>query len=188
MSPAGDPGTEILLDRFLGTIEGRAVRMAALALGDREAALDAVQDTMMRLIARYADRPEAEWAPLFWRILQSRIADSRRRLGVRRRVVSLLGLRPQEFDTTPEIHTPDDYPDLHTPGPDQVLADSDFARSLEQALAELPLRQQQAFLLRVWEGLDTPGTARALGISEGTVKTHLHRAIAVLRSRLEDHR
>ncbi|EHQ51149.1 RNA polymerase factor sigma-70 [Ectothiorhodospira sp. PHS-1] len=71
------------LDRFLEQVQGRGVRMAALALGDREAALDVVQDAMTALIVRYRDRPPEAWEPLFWRILQTRIRDVYRRRRVR---------------------------------------------------------------------------------------------------------
>lgn len=158
--------------------------MAALALDDREAALDAVQDAMEKLIARYADRPDEEWRPLFWRILQNRIMDAHRRRSVRNRVVSLFGFGGGH---DPDGHgpEPEDWVDTRTPEPDRALNDARFGAALEAALAALPLRQQQAFLLRVWEGLDTAETARALGISEGSVKTHVHRAVAALRKRLE---
>ncbi|MCG5499970.1 RNA polymerase sigma factor [Ectothiorhodospira lacustris] len=177
---AASPAT---LDQFLAQVQGRGVRMAALALGDREAALDVVQDAMTALISRYRDRPAEAWEPLFWRILQTRIRDVYRRRRVRQRVMAVLGLgdEPQE---DPMLTLPDTF----TPEPDRSLEDGRFAVDLESALRQLPLRQQQAFLLRHWEGLDTAATAAALGVSEGSVKTHLHRALQTLRQHLEAYR
>jgi RNA polymerase sigma-70 factor, ECF subfamily len=188
LSRTGDHDNAVLLDRFLADVQARAVRMAALALGDREAALDVVQDAMEKLITRYVDRPEGEWAPLFWRILQRRILDTHRRRKVRNRVLSVFGLGHGRADPADDEPATDDWRDAATPEPDRALEDARFTRDLEAALSALPLRQQQTFLLRVWEGLDTAETARALGISEGSVKTHVHRAMAALRQRLEVYR
>ncbi|WP_244887855.1 RNA polymerase sigma factor [Ectothiorhodospira mobilis] len=174
------------LDAFLEGIQGRAVRMAALALDDREAALDLVQDAMTAFITRYRQRPSGSWGPLFWRILQNRIRDTYRRRRVRQRVMAVLGRggSGEEGEEDPMAA----FPDPATPGPDRALADGRFARDLETALRALPLRQQQAFLLRHWEGLDTAATAAALGITEGSVKTHLHRALQTLQGQLEAYR
>ena len=49
--------------------------MAQIATGNKEEALDIVQDAMFKLVEKYASRDGEEWAPLFHRILQSRIHD-----------------------------------------------------------------------------------------------------------------
>jgi RNA polymerase sigma-70 factor (ECF subfamily) len=171
------------LDRFLAGVERRALRIAEFGTGNREDALDVVQDTMLRLVQRYADRPEQEWAPLFHRILQSRITDFHRREAVRRRWRVWFRGDEQAFGDPLE-----NQPAPASAGPDRRSDADHMAATLEQALAGLPLRQQQAFLLRMWEGLNVAETAQAMGCSEGSVKTHLSRAMRALREQLEDHR
>jgi RNA polymerase sigma-70 factor (ECF subfamily) len=171
------------LDRFLAGVERRALRIAEFGTGNREDALDVVQDTMLHLVQRYADRPEQEWAPLFHRILQSRIADFHRREAVRRRW--RVWFRGDEQVLGDPL---ENQPAPASTGPDRRSDANHMAGTLEQALGGLPLRQQQAFLLRMWEGLNVAETAQAMGCSEGSVKTHLSRAMRALREQLEDHR
>jgi RNA polymerase sigma-70 factor (ECF subfamily) len=171
------------LDAFLASVERRAYRMALITAGNREDALDAVQDAMLNLATRYASRPAAEWAPLFYRILQSRLRDQRRRRVVRDRFRAILWRAEPDDDRDPIQELPD--PAALTP--DREVAGGRAGEAIEKALALLPLRQQQAFLLRVWEGLDVAQTASAMGCSEGSVKTHLSRATQALRERLSDH-
>jgi len=171
------------LDQFLRGVERRALRMAELASGNRDEALDLVQDAMCGFVRHYADKPEAEWAPLFYRVLDSRLNDWHRRRNVRGRWLAVFNRdsADEEADAVAQA------PDLNDPGPLLRLAGNEAAAALEQALGRLPLRQRQAFLLRVWEGFDVATTAHTMRCSEGSVKTHLSRALAALRRALEDH-
>jgi RNA polymerase sigma-70 factor (ECF subfamily) len=166
-------------------VERKAFRMAALAVRDRDEALDIVQDAMLAFVSRYAARPEPEWAPLFYRVLQSRVTDWHRRASVRNRFREWFSW----WDSDDGREDPlEQLPDEQAMLADRKLQNDELAASLERALAALPLRQQQAFLMRAWEGLDTRQTAIAMGCSEGSVKTHFSRAVHALRGLLEEHR
>ena len=171
------------LDRFLGEVERRAFRTAELATGNREDALDIVQDAMFRLARGYDDRDEAQWGPLFHRILQSCIRDWYRRSRVRNRWRVWFANAPQD----PRGDPLENQPGIPAPGPRQEAAGQQFTQSLEHALRALPLRQRQAFLLRTWDGFDVAQTAKAMGCSQGSVKTHYSRAVHALRELLRDH-
>jgi len=171
------------LDRFLAGVERRALRIAGFGVGNREDAMDIVQDTMLKLVERYAARPEQEWGPLFHRILQSRIADFHRRETVRRRWRVWFRSDRQECGDPLE-----NQPAPASVRPERRSDAEQMAGTLEQTLTGLPRRQQQAFLLRMWEGMSVAETAGAMGCSEGSVKTHLSRAMHTLREQLEDHR
>jgi RNA polymerase sigma-70 factor (ECF subfamily) len=172
------------LDRFLAGIERRAFRMAHIATGNEDEALDLVQDAMLKLAQKYAQRPEEEWAPLFHCILQSRIRDWYRRERVRNRLREFFhGSQDEEEGEDPLAQVADQA----VPAPDEEVQRKRACAALDVALRALPLRQQQAFLLRIWEELDVAQTAQAMGCSQGSVKTHLFRALQVLRQRLGEH-
>lgn len=175
------------MERFLAGVERRAYIMSEIATGNRDEALDIVQDAMLRLVQRYAERPHGEWRPLFFHILQNRIRDWHRAQGVRRRLLGWLE-RPRAEDGETAADAVDELPAPPADGPDHGLARERLGDELERALKALPRRQQQCFLLRAWEGLDTADTARAMGCSTGSVKTHYARALASLRQHLEGHR
>jgi RNA polymerase sigma-70 factor (ECF subfamily) len=171
------------LDEFLKSVERRALRMAELATRNRDDALDLVQDAMFGFVRHYAAKPATDWAPLFYRVLDSRLNDWHRRRQVRGRWLSAW-LHDREND---EVDAIAQAPDTNDPGPLLRLADSEAAFALDSALAKLPPRQRQAFLLRIWEGFDVAATATAMRCSDGSVKTHLSRALAALRRILEDY-
>jgi RNA polymerase sigma-70 factor (ECF subfamily) len=175
---------ERTLDQFLKSIERRALRMAELATNNRDEALDLVQDAMFGFVRHYAAKPAADWAPLFYRVLDSRLNDWHRRRKVRGRWLAAWTRNSDDDDERDEIAQ---APDANDPGPLLRLAGDEAGQALNAALARLPLRQRQAFLLRVWEGFDVADTASTMRCSEGSVKTHLSRALAALRRELEDH-
>jgi RNA polymerase sigma factor (sigma-70 family) len=176
--PTLDPAQT--LDRFLAEIERRAFRFAEFSLDNREDALDAVQDSMIKLMA-YRERPCSEWTPLFWSILRSSIIDAQRRGNLRLRWFA------------PNVAQSDRgqlQPDWADDGADPARAQEGLEAygKLVDGLRGLPGRQREAFTLRILEDLDGGTTARIMGCSEGAVKTHLARARDALQRRLEDWR
>jgi RNA polymerase sigma-70 factor (ECF subfamily) len=158
--------------------------MAKFASGNTDEALDLVQEAMLQFVRRYANRPPKEWNPLFYRVLKSRITDWYRRTFVRKRILAWLG-RADEEEGEDSIQN---FPDPANPNPSDHLLRQEERAALEKAIRRLPLRQQQAFLLRAWEGMDVAQAAFAMGCSEGSIKTHYSRAVHTLRGLLEDQR
>ena len=172
------------LNQFLAEVERRALRIAEIAVRDRDEALDLVQDAMIKLVRNYAERNTDEWAPLFYRILQNGIRDWHRRQLVRNRVMVWFR-RPQTNDNDYDVIAA--APDPAGRSPDEELQNAEAMLSLEVAVYELPARQREAFMLRTFEGLDVAGTAVAMGCSQGSVKTHYSRAVHSLRDKLQEH-
>tara|TARA_R110001592_G_scaffold38898_1_gene128116 strand:+ start:1485 stop:2033 length:549 start_codon:yes stop_codon:yes gene_type:complete len=170
------------LDRFLASVQGRAYRIAQIATNNPDDALDLVQDAMFKLVEKYSGRTEQEWSPLFYSILNSRVNDWHRRNKVRRRIMGWL--RPSEDEAEDPIERVEDESQR---SPEQLLQINGSMDKLQEALQALPLRQQQVFLLRVWEGLDVRETALAMACAEGSVKSHYSRAVHMLRQQLGEH-
>ena len=172
------------MQKFLSSIEGRAFSMAQFATKNREDALDIVQDSMFKLVQKYSAQPAEQWKPLFYSILQTRILDWHRRQSVHNRFRSWLHW-DEEDDSENPIEQVADAPQA---APDMALQDVQFGDDLNKALNVLPLRQQQVFLLRVWEGMDIAETAKVMQCSESSVKTHYTRALEKLKLQLGAHK
>jgi RNA polymerase sigma-70 factor, ECF subfamily len=159
------------------------------AVRDEEAALDIVQDAMLRLSERYGDRAAEELPPLFQRILQNAIRDWFRRQKVRSLWMTLFsslgGARGEEEEQDPleTLESAGTANPVQTPA--EQLERSQVLEIIEEEISRLPLRQRQAFLMRYWEELDVAETARAMGCSEGSVKTHCSRATHALAAALK---
>ncbi len=176
------------LEEFLAEVEHQAYRMARHALRDHELALDIVQDSMLKLVEHYADRPGPEWPALFFTILNNRITDSRRNLWLHR-VVSLFGLkRDGEGETETDLLESGTF-GLHTADserPEEQLHARRLRQTLQAAIERLPQRQRQVYLLRECQEFSVKETAQALGCSGGAVKQHHFRAMRALRGLLAE--
>ena len=155
---------------------------------DADAALDIVQDAMLRLAEKYGTRPVEELPMLFQRILQNAIRDFFRRQKVRTTWTTLLSaLFPNrgEDDGDPLDAIAADSRSAPTDGPLEALEQAQLIDLIDVEVKRLPARQRQAFLLRYWEDLDVAETALAMGCSEGSVKTHCSRATHALAAALK---
>jgi RNA polymerase sigma-70 factor (ECF subfamily) len=170
---------------FLETVERRAFKQTAYAVRDDHAALDIVQDAMMKLAEKYGDKPAAELPMLFQRILQNTMRDFWRRQKVRNLWTTLLssfggGVDGEERDPLETIDVEDDSDE-----PAAQLERSQTIKLIEAALEKLPARQREAFVLRYWEEMDVAETAKVMGCSDGSVKTHCSRAVRSLAIELK---
>lgn len=181
--------TDKELNDFLESVERRAFKQAAYAVRKDEAALDIVQDAMIKLAEKYGDKPLAELPMLFQRILQNTILDYFRREKVRNTWISLfggLGRRDEddsEFDILASYEAEEGTSAAESSA-DQVER-AQTLRLIEEEIQKLPARQREAFLMRYWQDMDVAETAEAMGCSEGSVKTHCSRATHTLQKALE---
>jgi RNA polymerase sigma-70 factor (ECF subfamily) len=172
---------------FLALVERRAFKQCVFSVQDDEAALDIVQEAMLKLSEKYSARPAGELPLIFQRILQNAIRDHYRRTKVRSSWTTLwssLGLAGEDDDADP-LETFETVDSGSIPAsPADRLEQSQVMAIIEEAVQTLPDRQRQAFLLRYWEDFDVSETAKAMGCSEGSVKTHCSRATHALANLL----
>ncbi|MFL0799337.1 MAG: RNA polymerase sigma factor [Agarilytica sp.] len=170
------------LNEFFISVQARTLSQIQFAVKDRDEALDILQDAMIRLAKKYADK-EPDWPKLFQRIVQNLICDWHRRKKVRN--IFVWWAKPTDEDEgSPRIEDLVVGCDLETP--DRIRQGGQIADYVVQAIEQLPFRQQQVFTLRAWWGHDIHETAFAMGCSEGSVKTHYSRATSRLRDLLGD--
>ena len=179
--------TDKELSDFLKSVEKRAFKRVVYAVRDDDAALDIVQDTMIRLAENYAERPANELPLLFQRILSNATMDWFRRQKVRGALFRNFsdfesGGEEEDFDILEVLESLDDG--VRNESAADALSRAQILQVIEGEVANLPARQREAFLLRYWEELDVAETAQAMGCSEGSVKTHCSRAVHALAKAL----
>lgn len=174
------------LSDFLEAVERRAFKQTAYAVRDDHAALDIVQDAMMKLAEKYGEKPMTELPMLFQRILQNTMRDYWRRQKVRNLWTTLLssfGGSAEDGEDRDPLETIDVEDDSDEPS--AQLERSQTIKLIENALQNLPARQREAFVLRYWEEMDVAETAKIMGCSDGSVKTHCSRAVHALATELK---
>lgn len=153
-------GTQLEFTSFYSAAKDDCLRIVLVTVADRQLAEDLVADAFTRAWASWRTVRQHP-APRAWVVrtaLNLHVSWWRRR----RRETALDGRDPAA-------------PEGGDGGPDAELL---------AALRQLPVRQQQVIILRVFFDLDAQATARELGIAPGTVGVHLHRALAALRARI----
>lgn len=176
------------LASFLQSVEKRAFKRSVYHVRDEEAALDIVQDSMMKLAHHYGDKPATELPMLFQRILSNCTLDWFRRQKTRNALFSNLSdFETQgddgEFDLLENI-LPQGNGEFSESAEDTTRR-AQVLHAIELAIQDLPARQREAFLMRYWEEMDVAETAAAMGCSEGSVKTHCSRAVQALSKALK---
>ncbi len=170
---------------FLASVEKRAYVMAKLATQNPDNALDIVQDTMFQMVKNYGEKPQEDWQPLFFRILSNKITDYHRKPGILAKMTQWFGLQSDRETQSEEAVS---FLVCERQRPDQELQNEQLGTLLLQKLKRLPVRQQQAITLRMWQGLSIEETAAVMNVSAGSVKTHLHRAIQVMQAQLSEYK
>ncbi|MFF3919351.1 SigE family RNA polymerase sigma factor [Streptomyces sp. NPDC001852] len=156
-------------DEFQSFMVGRwprLMRTAFLLTGEQHAAEDLVQSTLERVYVSWrrvgaADDPEA-----YVRRVMINLHARRHR----RRLKEFLAPK----DDSGLVHEIADTGDR--------IAQADDRSALLKALAQLPVRQREAVVLRYWEDLTETQAAEAMGCSVGTVKSNAAKGIAKLRA------
>lgn len=181
--------TEKELSEFLRSVEKRAFKRSLYHVRDTDAALDIVQDSMLKLAQSYGDKPLAELPMLFQRILSNTTLDWFRRQKTYKSHFSNLGdlsasSDQDEFDLLESWEGLESNWGTPRESAQDSLERAQILRELETHILDLPARQREAFLMRYWEEMDVAETAAAMGCSEGSVKTHCSRAVQALSKAL----
>jgi RNA polymerase sigma-70 factor (ECF subfamily) len=180
--------TERELSDFLRSVERRAFKRSVYHVRDEEAALDIVQDSMMKLAEHYGDKPLAELPMLFQRILSNCTLDWFRRQKTRNALFSNMSdfesaSEDGDFDLLETYEAADSSQQVESA--EDATRRAQMLREIETEIQALPARQREAFLMRYWEDMDVAETAAAMGCSEGSVKTHCSRAVQALSKALK---
>ena len=164
---SGDPEA---FEQLIGPLEQLVWRICWHYTGNREAAEDCGQETMIR-IWRSLESYRGDCALESWvyRIAANCCMDWLRKKK-REKSVSVEPLQEQGFD-----------PADPSPGTEDQVVAEDEHRRLREAITQLPDEQREALILTQLEKVPYEEAAQMLGVSEGTIKSRVNRAKARLK-------
>ncbi len=167
------------LNVFFIENEKKAFAIALMSLKNKDDALDAVQDVMIKFVEKYKRKPTKLWCSLFYRMIQNRITDFHRATTKKKKYFSFF-YNDKDEDIVQQVAD-----ETYVSALDQIDNEIQMEK-LQGCLDELPTRQLQAFICRIWEGLSVKQTALSMKCSTGSVKTHLFRALKSIREQMKD--
>lgn len=180
--------SDLELSDFLKSVERRAFKRSVYHVRNEQAALDIVQDSMMKLAEHYGHKPVEELPMLFQRILSNCTLDWFRRQKTQNALFSNMSDFESdgdegEFNLLETLNASSNSEQNESA---EIQTDrAQTLRIIEEEIQQLPARQREAFLLRYWEEMDVAETAAAMGCSQGSVKTHCSRAVHSLSNALK---
>ncbi len=168
------------LNKFFIAHEKKAYAIAFMSLKNQEDALDVVQDVMIKFVQKYSNKEESCWQALFYRMINNRVTDFHRANTKKKSLFSFLTSQDEQ-ETVIDIEDTQQIDIINQINNEMTIS------HLQAALNDLPTRQLQSFMCRIWEGLSVAETAQSMKCSPGSVKTHLFRALSHLRSKVNTH-
>jgi RNA polymerase sigma-70 factor, ECF subfamily len=185
VSMNADPMQQTDYERLYHTHYRRVLQLCRSLLADAHEAEDVAQEVFLKLYRACQAQPqEMTWGPWLTRVTVNACHD-RRRSGWWKwwRGVRHMSQGRLTSDTTEEREVWDGLPpqtDRRTPEDEALSAERRL--QIWRAFRKLSLRQQEVFALRYLEGWSTEAVADTLGLSVGSVKQHLFRAVHRLRA------
>ncbi len=166
------------LNQFFIAHEKKAYAIAFMSLNNQEDALDVVQDVMIKFVQKYSDKEKSCWVPLFYRMINNKVTDFHRANTKKNKLFSFPTNNEEQEEPLSNFEDKNQIDIINQINNEMTIS------HLQIALNDLPTRQLQSFMCRIWEGLSVAETAQSMKCSQGSVKTHLFRALSNLRSKV----